>query len=172
MDKSVLSRTDLKVLIVLVFASGKPAQNQALIERAASSNLYVISEFEPARGRWIPWHVFRPLKENLKAIRAELLDHKITAAHIALAPGTAYAPMRIAALILATGKLTAWDENLKPVTAWDVSELPYGKPSERNRPSTQLVAADIPSERRRCTHSSPHSASARPYPKPSPQRRE
>jgi len=38
---------------------------------------------------------------------------------VALAAGTAYAPMRIAAVLLAAGKLTAWDEEMRRVRVRD-----------------------------------------------------
>lgn len=107
----------------IAFASGKPEQNRAMVERLTAFRpelpMYVVAEFEPAFGRWIPWHVYRPLKENLAAIRAELGQRRIEAAYVALAAGTAYAPMRIAAVLLAAGKLTAWDEEMRRVRVRD-----------------------------------------------------
>ena len=103
----------------LAFASGTEEVNRALIEGLAAISpelpLYVVAEFEPAVGRWIPWHVYRPLGENLKAIRAELGTSRIAIAHVAFAPGTAYAPMRLAALRLAPTQLKAFDERHQPL---------------------------------------------------------
>jgi GT2 family glycosyltransferase/glycosyltransferase involved in cell wall biosynthesis len=107
----------------IAFASGTAEQNRALVERLAADRpdlpLYVVGEFEPAHGRWIPWHVFRPLRENLKAIRAELGGRRILAAHMCLAGGTAYGTMRTAAVLLAAGKITAWDEEMRRVRGRD-----------------------------------------------------
>jgi GT2 family glycosyltransferase/glycosyltransferase involved in cell wall biosynthesis len=107
----------------VAFASGTQEQNRALIERLAADRpelpLLVVAEFEPEHGRWIPWHVYRSLRENLKAIRAELATSHIAVAHIALAGGTAYSAMRLAAIAIAGPKLTAWDENMHPVRLRD-----------------------------------------------------
>jgi GT2 family glycosyltransferase/glycosyltransferase involved in cell wall biosynthesis len=113
-----LSPTHLKI----AFASGRPEQNRALVECLAAFRpelpLYVVAEFEPASGIWIPWHVYRPLGENLKAIRAETGTALIEAAYVALAPGTAYSAMRLAALRLAAGRLSAFDEEMRRVGVW------------------------------------------------------
>ncbi len=107
----------------IAFASGTAEQNRALVERLAAHRpelpLLVVAEFEPAQGRWIQWHVYRPWRENLKAIRAELGDSRIVAAHMALAPGTAYSAMRLIALVVGCARLTAWDEEMHLVRAWD-----------------------------------------------------
>ncbi len=99
------------------FASGTHEQNRTLIERLAAgepdSPLYVVAEFEPAHGRWIPWHVYRPFEENLKAIRAELEGLTLSAAHRAMAHGTAYGPMRKAARLIGGRKLRTWDEGFR-----------------------------------------------------------
>ncbi len=104
----------------IAFASGTHDQNRTLIERLAAtpsdSPLFVVAEFEPAQGRWIPWHVYRPLSENLTAIRAELTGHRIESAHMALAAGTAYAPLRKAARLIAVRSLRAWDEDFREIT--------------------------------------------------------
>ena len=107
--------------VKVAFASATPEVNRALVNRLAGFRpelpLYVVAEFEPAHGRWIPWHVYRPLSENLKAIRAELGARQIALAYVAFAPGTAYGPMRVAALRLAARRLKAYDDNLQPLTA-------------------------------------------------------
>ena len=107
----------------IAFASGQPEQNRALVERLAAYRpelpLYVVAEFEPALGTWIPWHVYRPFRENVKAIRAELDGARIEAAYVALAPGTGYSSMRLAAVRLAAGKVAAFDEKLRAVGIWE-----------------------------------------------------
>jgi len=105
--------------VKVAFASGIHEVNCALIDRLAAVSpelpLYVVAEFEPAQGRWIPWHVYRPFGENLKAIQAELGRSQIALAHVAFAPGTVYGPMRVAAIRLAATRLRAFDENLHPL---------------------------------------------------------
>ncbi len=116
-----MSPPDDLTAVKIAFASGTAEGNRALVERLAALRpelpLYVVSEFQPALGHWVAWHVFRPLRENLQAIRAELGSRRIEVAHVAFAPGTAYAPMRAAALRIAGIRLKAFDENLAPLSA-------------------------------------------------------
>jgi GT2 family glycosyltransferase/glycosyltransferase involved in cell wall biosynthesis len=105
--------------VALVFASGTAGQNQLLPERFAVAHptlqLCVVSEFQPHRGEWIPWHVLRSSGENVASIRAALQGCHVEAAAMALAKGTGYARMRAVALRLAAGSLVAFDEDLKIV---------------------------------------------------------
>lgn len=107
--------------IKIAFASGSAEVNGALIERLAALRpelpLYVVAEFQPAQGSWIPWHVYRPFRENLRTLKAELGDRRIELAHMAFAPGTAYGPMRWAAIRIAGSRLKGFDENLRPLSA-------------------------------------------------------
>ena len=112
------------VKIKLAFASGTAELNRALLDRFAALHpelpLWVVAEFEPHRGEWIPWHVLRSLAQNKAAIRAALGANQIAAAALVLAPGTALAKMRIAALTLAPRVLTVYDENLNLLHAGDL----------------------------------------------------
>ena len=72
-----------------------------LSARGPRANLYVVSEFEPPYGTWIPWHVMRSLKENRDAILAALREHEIVAAGVVFAQGTALGQMRVAAFSIA-----------------------------------------------------------------------
>jgi GT2 family glycosyltransferase/glycosyltransferase involved in cell wall biosynthesis len=103
--------------VALAFASGTATQNRAMLERFAAAYpslpLYVVSEFQPARGQWIPWHVLRSPGENVAAIRAALNGCRVQAAAMALARGTAYGKMRLVAVRLCGGHLVAYDADLK-----------------------------------------------------------
>jgi GT2 family glycosyltransferase/glycosyltransferase involved in cell wall biosynthesis len=132
-----------------------------MTERVAAAHpecaLFVVAEFEPQHTTndcvWIPWHVPRPLNENLAAIRAALGGRPIAYAAVALAPGTALQKMRWAAVMLAASKLEAYDEDFRRLT-W--SDLPsyLMREAERNLQSPRAklwrerlanpAAAEIP----------------------------
>ena len=63
--------------------------------------LYVVSEFAPERGLWIPYHVQRPFRENLASISAALRGRRIERADLVLAPDVPLGKMRIIAALLA-----------------------------------------------------------------------
>jgi GT2 family glycosyltransferase/glycosyltransferase involved in cell wall biosynthesis len=67
--------------------------------------LYVVSEFQPAAGEWIPYHVFRTLRENLSACRAALRGKRIAQSAMVLSAGAPLGRMRAMALWLAYGKV-------------------------------------------------------------------
>jgi GT2 family glycosyltransferase/glycosyltransferase involved in cell wall biosynthesis len=111
---------DLTVEIKVVFASGPAELNRALIDRIGDLQpalpLYVVGEFAPHRGEWIPYHVLRPFNENLVLVRAAIGDKRIRTAAMVLAPGVA--PLRNLRLIarrVARRTLIAFDEDLRPV---------------------------------------------------------
>ncbi|HKD09712.1 MAG TPA: glycosyltransferase [Bryobacteraceae bacterium] len=95
--------------IALAFASGTADLNRAMLDDIAARRpdlpLYVVSEFTPHRGEWIPWHVLRPVTENKASIIAATAGHEIAEASVAFATGTALGPMRKTALAIAPGKL-------------------------------------------------------------------
>ena len=97
-------------LIRVVFASGPDHLNRELIDRMAASEpalpLYVISEFAPERGVWIPYHVQRPFRENLASIAAALKGHRIKTASLVLAPDVPLGKMRVIAALLAPGAVS------------------------------------------------------------------
>jgi GT2 family glycosyltransferase/glycosyltransferase involved in cell wall biosynthesis len=105
--------------IAVVFASGPSHLNRELIDRFASRQaalpLFVVGEFEPHRGHWVPYHVYRKRGENLATIRAELGTHPIAAAAMILDPAVPHGPMRRIATRLARKVLTAYDTHLEPV---------------------------------------------------------
>lgn len=94
-------------LIRIVFASGTDRLNREAISRMSAAHpalsLYVVAEFEPEHGRWIPYHVLRSFDENLAGVRAALQGKRIERAAIVLAPGVPLGKMRVIALIVAPG---------------------------------------------------------------------
>ena len=108
-------------LITVIFASGPERLNRQLIERLSPSHplpgqLVVVAEFEPAHGEWIPYHVHRGQRDNLAAVKAALGGRQIAHAVMIFSSGVPFARMRRLARALAPGALTAYDENLQPVS--------------------------------------------------------
>lgn len=109
-------------LIRIVFASGAAALNRDLIERVAAMRpempLLVVSEFEPHRGEWIPWHVLRAYQDNLEALRTGIGNRRVEIAAMVFAPGIPLAGMGRAARAIARGRLITYDEKLREVRWW------------------------------------------------------
>jgi GT2 family glycosyltransferase/glycosyltransferase involved in cell wall biosynthesis len=116
------------VKIKLAFASGTPALNRAMLDHFEARHprlpLYVVAEFEPHRGQWIPWHALRPLRENRAAIQAVVEGHEIGASSVVFAEGTALAKMRVAALTIAPQHLALYNfpaylaGSFRPLARW------------------------------------------------------
>jgi len=106
-------------LIGIVFASGPAEVNREVIERVFAARpelpLFVVAEFEPHRGQWIPWHPLRGFRENLAAVRAAVGDRRIETAAMVLAPEVPLAKMRLAAVTVAGSALVAYDEDLQVI---------------------------------------------------------
>ncbi len=94
-------------LIRIVFASGTERLNREAVARMAAAvptlPLYVVAEFEPEHGQWIPYHVPRSFRENLAGVRASLEGKRIERAAVVLAPGVPLGKMRLIALAVAPG---------------------------------------------------------------------
>jgi GT2 family glycosyltransferase/glycosyltransferase involved in cell wall biosynthesis len=106
-------------LIRVVFASGPADLNRAVIERVAAMDpplpLFVVGEFEPHRGEWIPWHVLRGTRENMASMQAALGARRIRTAAVVLATGTRYGKLRLLAWKLAPGAVVGYDESLREI---------------------------------------------------------
>lgn len=68
---------------------------------APAAELWVVSEFQPPIGRWIPYRVERTSSQNLAAVRAALGNRKLLYTALSLQPKTPYGPMRRVAVRLA-----------------------------------------------------------------------
>ncbi|MEX2263030.1 MAG: glycosyltransferase [Bryobacteraceae bacterium] len=103
-------------LIKIAFASGSDELNRGLVERMNALlpelPLYVVSEFPPERGRWIPYHVSRGFFENLARCRAAFAGQRIRLAGVVLTPRVPYRRMRLLALLLSPIGLLAFNEQL------------------------------------------------------------
>ena len=103
----------------VVFASGPAELNRAVIDRVSALRpeipMLVVSEFEPPRGEWIPWHVLRTFAENRTAVRAAIGARAIRTAAVVLATGTRYGKMRLLAWQLAPEAIVGYDESLREI---------------------------------------------------------
>jgi len=111
---------DLKTSVRVVFASGNAELNRAMLGDFAPLGpgvpLCVVSEFAPASGEWIAWHVHRSFEQNLAYVRTALAGRSIEAAAVAYDRRSALADLRRAAQTLAPGLLTAYDEEMRVAT--------------------------------------------------------
>jgi GT2 family glycosyltransferase/glycosyltransferase involved in cell wall biosynthesis len=103
--------------IRVVFASGIAELNQAMLAHFAALRpelpLYVVAEFQPETGEWIPWHVHRAFDQNLAYVNAALAGMRIEQAAVAFDRRSALGDLRRAAQMLAPAALTAYDEEMR-----------------------------------------------------------
>ena len=106
----------MKPAIKVVFATGTDPLNLALIERLKAldpeSALYVVSEFPPPEGRWIPYHPLQGFWINWRRCRAACRGTRIRYAAVMLVPNVPYRRLRLIAFLLAPLRLLAYNENL------------------------------------------------------------
>ncbi len=111
------SAANLTSPIGVVFASGNAELNRAMLEHFGRLrphlHLCVVSEFEPASGEWIAWHVRRSSDQNLATVRAALAGRSIAAAAVAYDHRSALGDIRKAAHTLARRVLFAYDEDMR-----------------------------------------------------------
>lgn len=102
--------------ILVAFASGSDDLISTLLDNfeqvAPELPLYVVAEFAPPRGRWIPWLQGRTLAQNRARLADALKDKQVVYAAILLQPRMPYWPMRLAGLLLAPRRLLCFNENL------------------------------------------------------------
>jgi GT2 family glycosyltransferase/glycosyltransferase involved in cell wall biosynthesis len=103
-------------VVKVAFASGTRELNPKLVDCLAEIYpelpLYVVSEFPPDRGEWIPYHPYRTWRDNMDACRAALGNRKIRLAAVLLVPNMPYRRMRLMALLLSVRGFLAYNENL------------------------------------------------------------
>ncbi len=102
--------------IVVAFASGSEDLIGTFLDNleavAPGVPLYVVAEFAPPRGKWIPWFLGRTLARNRARIADALGGKQILWAGLILQPRMPYWPMRLAALLTAPSRLLCFNENL------------------------------------------------------------
>ncbi len=106
----------MKESIKVAFASGSDELIPAFLDRIESIYpelaLYVVSEFPPGRGQWIPYHLGRSFRENLAHCRATLKDKNIQIAAVLLQPQMPFWGMRLIPAMLAPLRTLFYNENL------------------------------------------------------------
>ena len=102
--------------IVVAFASGSEDLIETLLDNletvAPGLPLYVVAEFAPPRGKWIPWFLGRTLAQNRARVADALSGKQIVWAALILQPRMPYWPMRLAALLASPARLLCFNENL------------------------------------------------------------
>ena len=116
--------------VLVAFASGSEDLIPTLIERLKELEpqlpLYVVSEFAPPEGRWIPYHPARSLGENYARVRAALRGRRVRFSGIILQPRMPYWRLRLIGLLISPAGFIAYNENLdhfmlRPRSAWTIA---------------------------------------------------
>ena len=89
-----------------------PAFLEQMRELEPELPLYVVSEFPPPEGHWIPYHPVRSFRENFARCRAAFRGKRIRFTGVVLEPQVPYRRMRLIPLLLAPIRLIAFNENL------------------------------------------------------------
>ena len=102
--------------IKVAFASGSEDLIPTLLERLAEIEpdlpVYVISEFAPPAGHWVPYKVGHGFRENLARVRAELAGKRVAYAALILQPRMPYWKMRFIPVTLWPLRTLFYNENL------------------------------------------------------------
>ncbi len=102
--------------IKIAFASGSdeliPAFLNEIERFYPELELYVVSEFPPPKGKWIPYHLGRSFRENLDRCRATLKGTDIQIAAVLLQPRMPFWRMRMMPAVLAPLRTLIYNENL------------------------------------------------------------
>ena len=102
--------------IQIAFAAGGEALNAAFVERVRTLDpdlpLFVVSEFRPAHGVWIPYFVLRSVSENTQGIRAAIDGKRIARCSMLLDRRTPHFKLRAAGFLLAPLQARFFDEQL------------------------------------------------------------
>ena len=106
----------MKDSVKVAFASGTPELNRQFIDALAGIYpdlpLYVVSEFAPHQGQWVPYHPRQGFLENYRRCRTRFRDKHIRLAAAVLVPRVPYRRMRLLALLLSPVGFLAFNENL------------------------------------------------------------
>lgn len=102
--------------ILAAFASGSEDLIPEFLERfrrvAPELPLYVVSEFAPPQGVWIPYALGRTYEQNRARITDALKDERVAYAAILLQPRQPFWPMRWLGFRTAPRRLLCFNENL------------------------------------------------------------
>ena len=106
----------MKTRIKIAFASCSEELIPAFLDQISrlypELELYVVSEYPPPKGKWIPYHLGRSFRENLDRCRAALKDTDIQIAAVLLQPQMPFWRMRMIPAVLAPLRTLFYNENL------------------------------------------------------------
>lgn len=102
--------------VLVAFASGSEDLVETFLERfravAPHLPVYVVSEFAPPSGRWIPFFLGRTLAQNRARILDTLKGKRVVFAAIILQPRQPFWGMRRLAFQVGAGRILCFNENL------------------------------------------------------------
>ncbi|MFN0166489.1 MAG: glycosyltransferase [Bryobacteraceae bacterium] len=102
--------------IKVVVASGSEELTPRLIERVRAIYpelpLYVVAEFPPPEGNWIPYHIQRGFRENLARARVMLEGKSVRISAVLFEPKQPYGRMRLLGFLLSPIYFAAFNHNL------------------------------------------------------------
>ena len=102
--------------VKVAFASAKEELVPGFVERMAAIapglELFVVSEFPPPVGRWIPYRVDRRILNNYRRCRSALEGRRIAYAGVVLQPKSPYRAMRWLGFLMAPARTLFFNENL------------------------------------------------------------
>ena len=106
----------MRTRIKIAFASGSDELIPAFLDRIEriypELEMYVVSEFPPPKGKWIPYHLEWSFRQNLERCRAALKDTHIQIAAVLLQPQMPFWRMRMIPAVLAPFRTLVYNENL------------------------------------------------------------
>ncbi|HEX4808375.1 MAG TPA: glycosyltransferase family 4 protein [Bryobacteraceae bacterium] len=99
----------------VLFASASRALSDETLQRFyeldPDADLFVVSEFPPAHGQWIRYHLRRSFWLNFSQIRARLKGKRIRFAAIILEPRSPFQRLRLLSLLVPARDRIAYNEN-------------------------------------------------------------
>ncbi len=111
-----LESVDLSEAVKVAFVSCREQFTASYLEKLKSIYpelpLWVVSEFQPAEGKWIPYHPNRTAGENMARLRAALGGRTVRLSAVLLDNKSPYGRMRPMALRLAPAAFIAFNEAL------------------------------------------------------------
>ncbi|MBC7926340.1 MAG: glycosyltransferase family 2 protein, partial [Bryobacteraceae bacterium] len=106
------SREHVKVAFASCFADLVDPFVRSFAEIAPELELFVVSEFPPVLGRWIPWRFDRSTNDNLARISQALKGRAVRHGAIVLQPGAPYRDLQWTGLRIAGLNTLLYNQNL------------------------------------------------------------
>jgi hypothetical protein len=111
-----LTRRPAAKPVKIAFGSATEKLIPGFLDRMAAIapefDLFVVCEFPPSTGRWIPYRVDRSILNNYRRCKDALRGRRIAYAGVVLEPKSPYRPMRAMAMLFAPARTLFFNENL------------------------------------------------------------